>query len=471
NLSPYELYYDEKRQFFTEGTELFNRAGIFYSRRIGNGPKFSDRADDALKEHEDIHFMPSETQLVNATKISGRNTNGLGMGMLNAMSLASYATLKDTITGAERDVLVQPFTNYNVTVFDQSLKNNSYISLINTNVSMFHDPFSANVTATDFQLRDKSKKYALSGKAGLSVRGDSEKETGYGAFLKFEKNSGNLQFGVSQEVSSDKMNFNDLGYLRQNNFLLNKSYIYYQIIDPFWIFRECYADVWNNYTRMYTPGVFAKNESGIEMGALFKNNYRFNTEIGFVTDNHDYWEPRVENRYVLKPAHHFYTVNLRTDQRKSVSCFIEYGAFVQPSTTQYGNWGESEVNVRLGKRLQLAYALTFNNEFNDRGYVDKNDNEDSIHFAIRDILVLENILYTSYSFTNKASVSFRARHYWSGAENKEYFLLNVDGDLLADPSYHDNNDNNYNAFNIDMVFSLDLCSGLGVIARLEKLHL
>ncbi|HEX3009882.1 MAG TPA: DUF5916 domain-containing protein, partial [Bacteroidales bacterium] len=47
NLSPYELYYDEKRQFFTEGTELFNRAGIFYSRRIGNGPKFSDRADDA----------------------------------------------------------------------------------------------------------------------------------------------------------------------------------------------------------------------------------------------------------------------------------------------------------------------------------------------------------------------------------------------------------------------------------------
>ena len=50
NLSPYELYYSERRQFFTEGTELFDRGGIFYSRRIGASPKFSSRADDALVE-------------------------------------------------------------------------------------------------------------------------------------------------------------------------------------------------------------------------------------------------------------------------------------------------------------------------------------------------------------------------------------------------------------------------------------
>lgn len=49
NLSPYELYYSEKRQFFTEGTELFNRGGIFYSRRIGSSPKFS--ANNSLREN------------------------------------------------------------------------------------------------------------------------------------------------------------------------------------------------------------------------------------------------------------------------------------------------------------------------------------------------------------------------------------------------------------------------------------
>ena len=34
NLSPFEQQFDEKRAFFTEGTELFDRGGVFYSRRI-----------------------------------------------------------------------------------------------------------------------------------------------------------------------------------------------------------------------------------------------------------------------------------------------------------------------------------------------------------------------------------------------------------------------------------------------------
>ena len=33
NLSPFEVRFDENRQFFTEGTELFNKGGLFYSRR------------------------------------------------------------------------------------------------------------------------------------------------------------------------------------------------------------------------------------------------------------------------------------------------------------------------------------------------------------------------------------------------------------------------------------------------------
>ena len=35
NLSPFEVKYEEKRQFFNEGTELFDKGGdMFYSRRI-----------------------------------------------------------------------------------------------------------------------------------------------------------------------------------------------------------------------------------------------------------------------------------------------------------------------------------------------------------------------------------------------------------------------------------------------------
>ena len=77
NLTPYELYYDEKRQFFVEGTELFNRANVFYSRRIGAKPKFS-YIKDSLRINEYVKYNPTETQIVNATKISGRDKNGWG---------------------------------------------------------------------------------------------------------------------------------------------------------------------------------------------------------------------------------------------------------------------------------------------------------------------------------------------------------------------------------------------------------
>lgn len=39
NLSPFEVRFQENRPFFTEGTELFNKAGLFYSRRIGLTPR------------------------------------------------------------------------------------------------------------------------------------------------------------------------------------------------------------------------------------------------------------------------------------------------------------------------------------------------------------------------------------------------------------------------------------------------
>ena len=40
NTTPYEEKYEEKRSFFTEGTELFQKGGLFYSRRIGSKPTF-----------------------------------------------------------------------------------------------------------------------------------------------------------------------------------------------------------------------------------------------------------------------------------------------------------------------------------------------------------------------------------------------------------------------------------------------
>ena len=42
NLTPFEVKFNENRQFFTEGTELFNKGDLFYSKRIGSIPYYFD---------------------------------------------------------------------------------------------------------------------------------------------------------------------------------------------------------------------------------------------------------------------------------------------------------------------------------------------------------------------------------------------------------------------------------------------
>lgn len=457
NLTPFELYYSEKRQFFNEGTELFQRGNIFYSRRIGAAPVFS--ASNSLSTNEVVDYNPGETQLVNATKISGRTTDGWGIGVLNAISLQSNATLRDTLSGKTRNVSVQPFTNYNVLVVDKSLKNNSYISLINTNVTLIGNPFHANVTATEFQLRDNTKTFALKGKAGISVRGDSTSETGFYGSLRFEKNKGQFLWGAAETLYSDKFNPNDLGYLPFNNQSTTIAWMHYQNINPFWIFREYNGDLWINYNRTYNPNTIFDKETGFDLFARFKNNYVFMSDAKITTNQFDYYEPRVTGRVYQRP--YFFQCNfyVRTDNRKPLNFIFQYGHSNQPTIQQFANFGDLQATLRIGQRLELNYSFSLNNSINDNGFVDKNTSNDSIVFAKRNVYSLENILSSSYILSNRASLTLRVRHYWSGASNKNFYLLQQDGSLKDYPAYSQNKDQNYNAFTVDMAFTWDFAPG------------
>ncbi len=452
NLSPYEIHYDEKRQFFNEGTELFERAGLFYSRRIGAKPKFSYKASEELSDNEKVDYNPTETQLLNATKVSGRTAGGWGLGLLNAMTLPSHATLKDTLTGEERKVLVQPFTNYNVMVVDKSLKNNSYISLINSNILMANNPFLANVTATDFQIRNKAKTYAIKGKAGISTRGERDRETGFYVEMGLDKNSGNLQFGISQSVNSDKFNINDLGYMQRNNEMNTEAYVYFQRMEPFSVFRQFYSVLFWNHARRFSPNVLYSNQAGSDIYFMLRNNYQLELYGSLTGGSFDYYEPRVKNRYFYEPYRLNYNIWASSDARKPIRMTANYGAFAFPGAGRKGRAGNVGLTLRIGRKAQVSYSLGIDKEFNDRGYVDKTNGSDTIYFARRDVKTIENVLNASYAINNKASLSMRLRHYWSGAANRQFYTLQEDGSLLEDYTFSENKDENYNAMNVDFFF-------------------
>jgi hypothetical protein len=79
NLSAFEQQFTENRPFFTEGTDLFNKGNLFYSRRIGGLPQYKLGVNEEFVEGTNV-------KLLNALKISGRTKNGLGIGVLNAVT-------------------------------------------------------------------------------------------------------------------------------------------------------------------------------------------------------------------------------------------------------------------------------------------------------------------------------------------------------------------------------------------------
>ena len=78
----------------------------------------------------------------------------MGIGFFNAVTKRGYATVQNS-TGEERLIETQPLSNYTILVLDQSLKNNSSASFVNTNVLRQGSAYDANVSAFLFNLNNK----------------------------------------------------------------------------------------------------------------------------------------------------------------------------------------------------------------------------------------------------------------------------------------------------------------------------
>lgn len=463
NLTPYEIKYDENRQFFTEGIELFERADLFYSRRIGDRPRSYSKAVQELENDEIIRENPLETRLINATKLSGRTSGGLGLGFFNAMTAASQAVLKDTITGEIREITTQPFTNYNLVVLDQSLPNNSFVSLINTNVAGSAEGYTANVTGTEFRLLDRSNMFRISGSGALSQQyySKSSNEFGYKYNMQVGKVGGNWRYHYSRNVISDTYNQNDMGFLRRNNQMNDGFTLSYNIFDPFWRFWRLTNSFSINYARLYEPRRFTSLELSHNMMVLFDTRFHISLNTRYQPrGERDFFEPRVPGRYFRIDEAFSMHMTYSSDYRRRLF-FDGSFQFSRSHTAEKQDIFGLMIRptVRVSDRLNTSYGITYNERINDIGYV-SHSHADSIFFGRRQSPTITNTLRTTFIFTNNLSLDFNLRHYWSRVEyDGQYYLLTQDGRL--DPLDRDleARDINYNAFTIDLLVTWHFAPG------------
>ncbi len=467
NLTPFEVKFNENRSFFTEGTELFSKGNLFYSRRIGGMPIHLYDAYNNVNGNETVTKNPTESKLINASKISGRTQKGLGIGILNALTKPQYATIEDVSTKETRKYQTDPLTNYNVLVLDQTLKNNSNISLVNTNVWRSGTDYDANVTAALFSFSNKKNVWNISGQVNnsnlIGYEAGGKTLSGYSHNISMGKRSGRFQFSVWQDLTDTKYNSNDLGYFTNNNFFDHGLYAGYRWLEPKGWYNRININFNANVSRLFKPigtieEKYQRSNINMNFNVQMKKLHWFGSFWNYTPHQNDFYEPRTEGWFFRRGASVLGGGWFESNFSK------KYFSYTEVAVRKYIHFYKLvavdlfyDQRYRFSNKFSLMHRISLQPRFNGVGYTTYVDPE--IIFARRKVNTVENIVSAKYSFTNKMWITFRARHYNSSVDNKEFFTLQKNGRLLSNSSLRDTLHRNVNYFNIDMVYTWQFAPG------------
>lgn len=454
NLSYSEVVYGEQRPFFREEMSLFNKGSLFFSRRIGGTPSKNDLAYSQMNEGDSIIVNPTKSALINATKFIDRKMGNFSYGIFNATTAPSYAIIEDSLS-QQREVMTEPYVNYNVFVLDKIIRNNSTVTFTNTYVYRANETFNkASVNGINFHLANKTNSYAIGGNSKYSnILSNVSASNGYQYKIQFLKTSGNIRYTLSHYAESDTYDPNDLGYLHANNEFSYHGVISYSLYEPIGPFLRGSISTSAKYRQLFKPRSFTDKKITMNGSATFKNY--ISGSFGYLYqpgDAYDYMEPRRESfdKKIKLPSYYQLNGHISTDGRKKGGFS---GGFYWTRRNEFDETGLSFWNsfwYRINDQSSVSYSLSKSNEINDYGWIAELN--DSTFFGSRNIDKIENNLSFGYRFSKDLSMGLKVRHYWMQGYYSQFYHLENNGTLLPSDLYN-NYDFNFNAFNVDFSLS------------------
>ncbi len=376
NLSAFETYYDEKRTFFLEGTNIFdfgwggvnNHWGfnfgwptLFYSRRIGQSPRIGVNGD------YDFVNYPKETRILGAAKLTGKIGDGYNVGVFSALTERTFA--KYIFNNIEKEAEVEPFTAYNTFRLQKEIDEGRHslgfmVTSVNRDLNddYLSERFAKNAFTFGFDgwtTLDNDNTYVISAALmGSYKQGSKEfitrlQKAPYrnfqrpdankyaldttltslsGAFGRviFNKQKGNFYIYSSLGFVSPGFDYNDLGlqfWANKINYVLVSGYRWYETDG---IFRRK-----NIYLAHFRDYDFEGN--------LFKNGFMLFTRFEF------------EN---------FYGFNFNTSYEfRTLDRFLTRGGPLAESSPNYS----SQLSFYSDRREKVAFGLNFSYSGADNG--------------------------------------------------------------------------------------------------------
>ena len=468
NISPFEIRFNENRQFFTEGTELFNKSGLFYSRRIGVQTP-SKVYQSQLNDNEELTEIPTSVPLINASKISGRLNNGLGIGVFNGVTAEQKAIAFNSYDSTNREIVVSPLSNYNVIVLDQNLKNNGFITFTNTNVSRAGEFYDANVSGISTNFNTKNNDYFIETQAVVSnIINSNDNSLGHTWGIEGGKQRGNLTYGVEYYEESDTYNPNDLGFLRANNSRVGEIFIGYRNFNPKnkklnkYFTSASFTSEW-----LYAPNLFGGNFWNARATMISNSFNAAGIRLsGTLNESNDYFEPRgdiIGEEKFIRPVWTSIRAWFSSNYQKKFATDVGLG-YVFVERNDWWEWNyDFEARFRITNQLFLTHYWEQRFQNNSEGYaVDFGTPEIShngIIFGNRNRINTTQTIGLDYTLTNRIGLTFRLRNYNAVIKYNSFSELLSSGRLSQLENYTGKDEDgqsvydiNYNAFTIDMLF-------------------
>jgi hypothetical protein len=455
NLSAFEVFFPERRPFFTEGSQLLagGGRGYFYSRRIG-GPPNGEVDGDYID-------APHSTSILGAAKLTGRLDSGMSVGVLGAVTDKETATAYDASTGRASESTVEPLTGWGVVRLQQEFgANASTGGLILTGVQReINTPeldflrtraFSG---GTDWKLRFNGGEYELDFNLGMShIEGASSaiadaqtssarfyqrpdvsyvnfdpnrtSLTGWAAELELEKEAGKWLWGVGGNAESPAFELNDIGQLNTADDIDTWAGVRYRDTTPGRVYQNWWTGLWAgtgwNFgrSRQYT---FIDFEGSMTLKSFYGVWGSAEYYPGAQSDNLTRGGPSMGTATSWN-----FDLNVWSNSKGD----FDWWAFGSYDGDELGGWdwyGEGGATFRPGSRWRLSLTPSFRHEVNPRQYVDTYEGtggpqtyDNRYVFAFTDRTNIATQIRLNYAFTPEFTLELYAEPFASSAHYYDY---------------------------------------------------
>lgn len=457
NLGPFEQVFGENRAFFTEGTDLFSKGDLFFSRRIGQRPTGAGNLN--LVANEEIVKNPELANLLNSVKVTGRTKDRLGIGVLNAITERTEAKIRNMDDGTVRNMTTEPLTNYNVLVFDQQFGQNSSVFITNTSTLRNGSFTDALATAVGTNLNNSKGSQNLRSEFKLSNRfTPTGTVTGVSTENVWRKTSGNWRPTIGHFFTSKDYNINDLGVNFRNDFHTFQGDMQYVQFTPQGIFNRWNVNYRTRHRRVASTGIHTGTTFEINPFFFTRERFAFGATANYSTASKDQFESRIPN--LLTRYNSSVSMNgfISSDFRKRFALDARVNYFSRFNDDEVFYSYNINPRFRFSDKFLLIYSFNWTKSENRDSFVALANNSQNAILSARDMHTLEHNMQGNYNFDNRQAISLSFRNFWSRASfSTDFQQLNNDG-ILVDSTYTPpagtSPDANFNIWNVDLAYRL-----------------